>query len=314
MIICVNSHPFGECGSKPKILLRDSGFIVKYNPFKKKLTEEDIIAVSKEAHGIIAGTEPYTKKALAEFKNLKVISRVGAGFDSVDLDYCRKHGITVTYTPGAPTQGVAEFTLGFIIGLLRNSFSARDKLKSGVWEKQIGTLVSENIIGILGVGRIGKKVIELLAPFNPTIYGCDIKPDYDFGRKYNINWVSHADLYESCSLVSIHIPLNEMNQHFISDNEIALMKNGIYLINTARGKIVDELAILRGLDSGKIKKFAADVFEKEPYSGPLINHPDVICTPHIAAAAYKTRFLMELGATEDCIRVLSEQAPLNMIS
>jgi len=120
-------------------------------------------------------------------------------------------------------------------------------------------------------------------------------------------------LYESCSLISIHIPLNKMNHHFISDNEINVMKNGIYLINTARGSIVDEVAILRGMDSGKIRKFATDVFEKEPYIGPLVNHPDVICTPHIAAAAYKCRFDMELGATIDCIRVLSKQTPLSLV-
>jgi len=314
MIIQVSAHPFGECGSKPKMILEDSSFAIKYNPFKRRLTEQDIPILCKDASGIVAGTEPYTKDVLKQCTNLKVISRVGVGYDSVDLDYCNSNNIIVTYTPDAPSPGVAELTVANILNLARSIVVANNNTKGKNWKRIIGTLLEENIIGILGVGRIGKRVIKLLQPFNPVIYACDLQPDLEFGKQYNVNWVSHEDLFESCDIISVHVPLNEMNRDLVSFDELNQMKKGSYLINTSRGPIVNEQAVLQAIQSDKLAGFAADVFTSEPYSGKLIEYPNVILTPHIGASTYKTRFLMELGAAMDCVRVLSGQSPLNPIN
>jgi len=313
MLIAVNTYPFGECGSKPRYLLQKSGHQIRFSPWANRLKPEEVLPSSLNASGIIAGTEPYTREILEQCKNLKVLARVGVGFDSVDLAACRELGITATYTPDAPSLGVAELTIGLMLDLLRGITRSHIDVSNGLWNRGIGTLVGENVIGVLGVGRIGKHVVSLLSQFHPAaILGCDISPNYSFGGEYGIEWVGRQELFHRANLVTIHVPLNPATIGLVDISELSHMNCG-YLINTARGPIVNEHDLIYALDYGLLAGYAADVFCQEPYTGPLVGRKRVILTAHIAASARRTRFLMELGATEDCLAVLNGEQPRNPI-
>ncbi len=309
MKIAIATSPFGKCGREPLDRLEKAKIALVHNPFDRRLKPGEVENFIADAAGVIAGTEPYTPETLRKAKNLKVISRVGIGLDSVDMKYCRNNGIIVTYTPDAPSQAVAELTVAEMLNLARHIYKADRSVREGVWNRFMGRLMHELTIGIIGVGRIGTKVIHLLERFEPCILANDTSPDV-YGKPLpNTKWCSADDLLRSSDLVSLHIPLNSHNYHYLTRERIAIMKTDAFFVNTSRGKVVDEKALTDALLQGHLGGAALDVFEKEPYEGPLAKLDNVILTTHIGASARAARFLMELGAAEDCIRVLKGEKP-----
>jgi len=308
--ILIATFPFGKTGIKPLEILKSSKWDIIQNPFGRRLKANEVGELIKDIDAIIAGTEPYPKEILQNSK-LKVISRVGIGLDNIPLQACKSLGIAVTYTPDAPSQGVAELTIGNILNLCRQILTSDHSVRESAWNRYMGALVSEMTIGIVGVGRIGKKVIELLQPFKPEILGCDLVPDYDFGKKYNIEWVDKEEIFGKSDLISLHIPYNKQNHHYLDRKTISQMKTGSFVINTSRGPILHELALVDALSQKHLGGAALDVFVKEPYEGVLCRFENVVLTAHIGASARACRYLMELGAAEDCIRVLNGEKPLH---
>jgi D-3-phosphoglycerate dehydrogenase len=306
--IFIATYPFGKSGIKPVEILENSGYELIFNPLGRRLKREEVDDFIQDVDAVIAGTEPYPEEILEKTK-LKVISRVGIGLDNVPLKFCQKQGITVTYTPDAPSQAVAELTVANIINLCRHILASDHSVREGAWNRYMGYLLEEMTIGIIGIGRIGKRVCKLLQPFQPNIVACDIKPDQRFFDEYNLKRVSKEELLKESDIVSLHIPYNEKNHHFIDRRSLAIMKTGSSIINTSRGGIVDDQALLDALLQKHLAGAALDVFSTEPYEGPLNQMENVIMTAHMGASARKSRFLMELGAAEDCIRVLMGKAP-----
>ena len=238
-----------------------------------------------------------------------MISRVGIGLDSVELEYCRDRGIAVTYTPEAPSDGVAELALANILNLLRHIHASDRSVREGAWNRLMGRLVREITVGIIGVGRIGTRVIKLLEPFKPRILATDTDPNV-CGRKLpNAEWCGPDELLTNADLITLHIPLNEDNRHFINRQRIGVMQTGTLLINTSRGPVVDEAALTDALLQRHLGGAALDVFEKEPYEGLLTGMDNVVLTAHLGSSANESRYRMELGAAEDCIRVLQGKRP-----
>jgi len=312
-IVQVTTHPFGRCGDEPRLVLERNGWTVRYNPHGRRLKAGEVAELVADAHGVVAGTEPYTREVIEAARDLRVIARVGVGIDNVDFEACRERSVTVTYTPEAPADGVAELTVAHILNLLRRVHDSDRSVREGAWNRYLGFLVREVKIGVLGVGRIGKRVIRLLQPFQPRLYGCDLEPDVEFGRQYGLTWLSRAELFQTCDLVTVHVPMNERNRHLVSYPELQSMRRGSFLVNTSRGPVVDEKALVEALSWKYLGGAALDVFETEPYEGPLTRFDNVVLTAHMGASARRSRYLMELGAAQDCARVLSGQAPLNAV-
>ena len=312
--IFIATYPFGQCGDKPIKLLEETGWEIKHNPLGRRLKENEVKNMIRYCDGVIAGTEPYTKDTIEKCKKLKVISRVGVGLDNVDFDACLRQGIILTYTPEAPADGVADLTIAQIINLLRGIIISDNLIRKGQWKRTIGKLVKEVKIGILGVGRIGKRVVNRLVPFSSEIYACDINPDCNFGKEKGIIWVNKKELFKICDLVSVHIPMNKKNYHCVGNKELSSMKQGSFIVNTSRGPILDEKVLISLLYNKFLGGAALDVFENEPDVGPLSKFDNVILTAHIGASAHESRYLMELGATEDCIRSLNGENPLNKVT
>jgi len=283
-------------------LLNKAQIEVKLNPFATRLTEDQAIdLLGTNTIGLIAGLEPLTEKVLTSAKSLKVIARVGTGLDSVDLVAAKKLGITVLNTPDAPTQAVAELTLGHILGLLRNIPMADRQIRNGVWKGLMGSLLQTKTVGIIGFGRIGKRVAALLSAFGAKVI---ISDELTTSTEY-LN-VGLDELCAKSDVITLHLPYNDLTHHLINEKQLNLMKKGSYFVNISRGGLVDEDALLAALKSGRIAGAALDCFEHEPYDGELRNFDNVQITAHMGSYARETRDLMEREASQLLVDAFKE--------
>jgi len=310
--ILISSRSFGKVNSEAVNLLKKEGFKVIVNEEGKKLTENKILKIidNNNIVGIIAGTEKISKKIIDSAKDLSVISRYGVGLDNVDLKYAEKKNILVFNTPEAPSISVAELTLTMILNLIKKINKLDKKLKDGNWHPELGYLLSNKTIGILGLGRIGKKLVEFLFPFNVNILVYDTKPDNLFISKWNLKKVSFERLIKESDVISLHLPLSEKTKYLIDKKELSMMKKNAILINTSRGGIVNEEALYNSLKNDQIYGAAIDAFENEPDIGKLKNIDNIILTPHIGTFTVETRKDMEIESVNNLIGGLKKRGIL----
>ncbi len=302
--ILIAPSSFGECGNEPIAKLLQENFDLIYNPFGRKLTESEVIELAKDCVGIISGLEILNSNVLDQLPNLKCISRVGVGVDNIDIDYANNKNIKVLNTPDGPTRAVAELTIGLIFSLLRRIPHADSNMKNKIWKKETGNLIYKKKIGIIGLGRIGRMVAEMFRALGNTVVGYDIYPDQSWAEKYNVEFLELRKLLEVSDIVTIHVPGSNNKKPIITHAELDYCKNTSFLINLSRGGIIDETALFEALKTGKIKAAAIDVFENEPYDGPLITLDNVVLTPHIGSYASEGKLKMELESVENLINAL----------
>jgi D-3-phosphoglycerate dehydrogenase / 2-oxoglutarate reductase len=312
--ILITTVPFGENNRLPIELLESSNFDFTFNPLGRKLTAAEVCELAEGYSAIIAGTEPITSEAIARGSGLEIISRVGIGLDSVDLLAAKGNGVQVSYTPDAPAPAVAELTIGMAISLLRGIHIANIGLHEGEWRRHFGRRIPEVTIGVIGCGRIGGRVLRRLRGFgSPRILVNDLSPNPDIAPDLKIEWVDKQTIYKEADLISIHVPLTSQTRHMISEAEFAMMKKDALLINAARGGIVDEKALFEALTTGMIAGAGVDVFEDEPYAGPLSEVKNCLLTCHMGSMSQDCRARMEIEATEEVIRVLEGESPLSSV-
>jgi D-3-phosphoglycerate dehydrogenase / 2-oxoglutarate reductase len=280
------------------------------NPYKRKLTESELSGLLQKEKpiGLIAGTEPITAKVLNESAEyLRVVSRVGVGWDNVDHKAAKSIGIKIYRTPDATTQTVAELTLGLILSLLREINQMDNELKAGLWKKRMGSLLQDKKVGIIGFGRIGRRLAQLLVPFKVKIRYYDIIKieDNHTGKKMSLD-----NLLAESDIVTLHVSVSGNNDAIMNEKELMLMKKGSWLVNASRGGVVDEIALYDALSSGHLSGAAIDVFESEPYTGPLTSLSNVILTPHIGSYASEARVRMETESVDNLIEGLEYTADL----
>jgi len=296
----------GQVGSEPFDLLKEHGYEVLNNPYGRRLTEDEVIDLASDCIGIVAGVEPLTSRVMDALPNLKCISRVGVGMDSVDIDYANKKGITVVNTPNGPTRGVAELTLALSLSLLRKVPQAHMDLKSRKWKKQIGNLIINKTIGIVGLGRIGKMTAELFRGLGNPVIGFDIYPDEAWAKKTGVKYFNLEETLSNADIVTLHVPGNNDKTPMIGEKEINQMKNGAFLINVSRGGVVDEDVLYEALTNGKLTGAAVDVFSDEPYDGKLCDLENIILTPHLGSYAKEGKLQMEIDAVNNLISELKK--------
>lgn len=304
MNILIATSTFGEFASKPVNLLKSLGYNIIFNEDNRKLTEHEIRDLLGNVDGVIAGTEPYTKSVIDHAKELKVISRLGVGLDNIDLECAKEKNIEVCKTQTTPAPAVAELTLGLILDLLRKISFQSNQMKMGIWKKNMGSLLAGKTLGIIGLGTIGKKLVELTQGFGLTYFATDINQDSEFSQQNNVEYCDLENLLERSDVVSIHLALSPDAHSLIDYSAIQKMKSEAIIINTSRGEVIDESSLVRALDEKLIAGAGLDVFQEEPYSGTLLNYDNVITTPHIGAYAKEIRIQMELEAAENLIKGL----------
>ncbi len=303
--ILTTTSSFGTSDSAPIEEMQRLNLNVVTNPLGRKLTEKEVQALLEEHQpiGMVAGVEPLTESVLQSASALKVISRCGIGMDSVDLAAAKKLGITVMNTPDAPTIPVAELTMGMILGLLRQIHITDACIREGRWERPMGNLLYGKTVGIIGCGRIGSRLARNLQGFDCTVIGTDIASP----KNTDIHLVDLNQLLVASDIISLHLPYSAQTHHFINSERLALMKKGSFLINAARGDLVDEVALLKCLNKRHLAGAALDCFEQEPYQGPLRKLKNVLLTAHIGSYAREGRILMETQAVWNLIQGLKKQ-------
>lgn len=259
-----------EVINKPKI---------SFEELKNEVVDCDVL--------IVRSRTKVTKDIIDAGKKLKVIARAGAGIDNIDVDYAERKGIKVVCAAEAVANAVAELTVGLILSMARQIPRADRAMKEGKWIKNEieGWELRGKTIGIIGCGRIGQRVAQLAKAFGMSILISDVNcPPDTLIREVNANLVPLEELIRRSDIITVHVPLTTQTYHMIGKNEINLMKDGVYIINTSRGSVVDENALFEALKAGKVAGAALDVYEREPpedYS--IIKLPNVVCTPHIGA-------------------------------
>lgn len=303
MKIFISTSTFAQFDKRPLEILKEQGFEAELNPFHRTMTPKEILTKASGANGLIAGTEKLDAQVLEQMKSLKVISRCGSGLDSVDLQATQRLGIKIYNTADAVVLPVVELTIGLMIALLRKIPLLDRKMHQGAWEKLMGNVLGGKRVGILGLGRIGRPLVNYLKIFQVELYYFDlVKQDNLEG----ITYLSLEQLLKTVDILTIHVPLTPETKNLLDAKKLSLMKKTSYLINCARGEVVDEGALYQRLKEGSLAGAALDVFKEEPYKGLLRELDNVILTPHIGTLTQESRKEMELESVKNLIRGFEE--------
>ncbi len=304
--IAVALSTFAEYDRTPLELLKNFDCVM--NETGKRLNREEVVALCRGCEGVVAGIEPYDAYVLERLPELRFISRCGVGLDTIDLKKAGARGIRVFNTPDAVIQPVAELTIGMTFDLLRKLSFHTAMLRNKTWKKIAGSMLQGRSVGVLGLGRIGRRVAELFVKLDARVYGADLFPDARWAAAHAVSIVSVDDILKTCDIVTIHLASDTENPFCLGREQFAMMKMGSVLINTARGKFIDEDALYESLRSGHLAGAALDVFREEPYSGRLCELDTVVLTPHVATLTAESRAAMELEAVRNLIRGFRESA------
>jgi len=309
--VLVTATSFGKNDPTLRAYLESQVGEVIYNRTGKPLNPAQLADLLPGIDGFIAGLDSITAEALQAADRLQVISRYGVGVDNVDLEYTRKENIIVTNTPGSNSVSVAELALGLMLALIRQIPQAVQATRAGEWPRINGLTLEGKTVGIVGFGSIGRQLGRRLNGFNCRILAYDPFPDLPFASEFGIHFATLDEVLHQSDIISLHLPLSSSTQGLVNENFLNQMKPGAMLINTARGDIVDETALLNALQSGHLGGAGLDVFCQQPPdpSNPLLSLPNVLVTPHMGAHTDGATNAMGWMSLRDCLAVLRGEAP-----
>lgn len=304
--IVISTSTFDVAGNRSLETVTERGVDIVTNPHGRKLTEAEIIdLLDADTIGLIAGVEPLTDAVFASAPGLRVISRCGTGVDNIDKIAAQKHGIRIRRTPDAPSGAVAELTVALMLTALRHLTLVDRRLRDGDWHRPRGRLLNGQRVGIVGMGRIGTRVAELCRAFGASVITTDPLLDW---LPEGLELVPLEELLTRASIVSLHAPLSRKTVGIINDDTLSRMRKDAILVNTARAGLVDEAALLQALTQGRIAAAALDVYQQEPYQGPLAGLDNVVLSPHIGSNTAESRQRMEIEAIDNLLDALGWQA------
>lgn len=262
-----------------------------------RLKGDELVDFFSDADAAIVGLEPITADFLDKLPRLRMIAKYGVGLDNIDLDACKERNVNIGWTGGVNKRSVAEMAIGFMLALSRNLYSTSNQLKQLNWNKNGGFQLTGKTIGIIGLGHIGKELVTLLKPFNCRILVNDIIDQTNYVRVNNLESVTKDELYSESDIISLHTPLTKETSNLINKFVFKQMKHSAFLINTARGGIVNEIDLIQALQTNTIAGAALDVFETEPpVNKELLTLPNLICTPHTGGNANEAVVAMGMSA------------------
>lgn len=303
-------HQAGLVCEDARQMLLDAGFELVCNETGARLSREDQKAMIEDAFAVIAGTEKYDADMLSAAKNLKVIIRFGVGTDNFDLKAMREKGVSLGVI--ANHNSVAEFALTLMLGAVKNLPKFDATVREGAWTRYPMRELSHKTVGIVGFGRIGRRLAELLKGFNVTLLVYDPYIDPAAVSQLGATLVPLDELLKQSDFVSLHLPATEQTHHLINARTLALMKPGAYLVNTSRGALVDEQALFDALTAGRISGAALDVYEMEPVQkgNPLFDLDNIVLAPHVSAMSYETNYNAGITCAQSIIQVYQGGKPV----
>ena len=297
-------------------VLRSAGYELVFPKRNAQMTEAELLDVLPGCIASLAGSEPYTPRVLelAAPAGLRIIARAGVGYDGVNVEAATAHGIAVAIAPGTNQDAVAEHTFMLILALARNLITQHTLTRAGQWPRRANQPIRGRTLGVVGFGRIGKAVALRGHAFGMKVVAYDPYCDAEFAAKYNIPMLSVEDLLRESDVVTLHLPMMSGTKHLINRQTLALMKPTAYLINTARGGVVNEPDLYDALLNKRIAGAGLDVFDEEPPGdNPLLTLDNVVLTAHTAGVDVQSRDDMARKAAETIVRALSGDWPAECI-
>jgi D-3-phosphoglycerate dehydrogenase len=284
-------------------------------------TEETLEQHIDEADGLITrGSIKITRELMKSNPRLKVVGVHGIGYDHVDIPAAKEYRKIVCNTPDALTVTVAEMAMALTLALLRNVAAADKAVRKGEWSRKYSDLIGVELagkkVGIIGLGRIGTATAKRMKAFDAEVLYWSRTRKLDAEKEYGIHWRELDDLLRETDIISLHIPATAETRHLIGAPQIESMKKGVFIVNTARGKVIDEEALVKALQSGKVKAAALDVFENEPLptDSPLCGMDNVILTPHLAASNVAGMQRMAVQVAEGVLLSIQGMEPANRVA
>jgi lactate dehydrogenase-like 2-hydroxyacid dehydrogenase len=295
--------------------------VLRHNPEDRRLSPAELGGHLRDADGLVCLlTDTIGDDVLAQAPRLKVVANVAVGYNNVDVAAATRRGIVVTNTPGVLTETTADFTWALLLAAARRVPEADAYTRAGRFTEWgllllLGHDVSGKTLGILGLGRIGKAVARRAQGFAMRLLYHDAVRDEAAERELGVQWSDKATVLREADFVTLHVPLLPETRHYVGEAELRLMKPSAYLVNAARGPVVDEAALVRALKQGWIAGAGLDVYEEEPAVHPgLFECPTAVLAPHIASASRETRLRMATMAVENCLAVLDGRRPANPVN
>jgi len=307
--LLVLARTFGKYSNEPLALLQNNGFEIE----RREKVDADGL---KGFEAIVVGVQRITREMLQN-SSVKIIAKHGVGVDNIDLEAATELGIPVTVTPNANAVSVAELTIGFIFALSKKLIDLHNNLyQKRQFVSNVGLELHGKILGIVGFGSIGKEVAKRALCLGMRVLVYDPYVEESNLRELGVEKTELDELLRQSDFVSLHVPLNESTRHLIDREKISLMKRTAYLINTARGGVVDEKALAEALKSGQIAGAALDVFDVEPLpaDSPFFDCPNVIMTPHVGAHTYEAILRMNMMAAESILDFFNGKIPKHVVN
>lgn len=316
--ILIGSRSFGQFVPIGRDLLTQGGFRLRWvGPEEHPLDTAKLkaLVLTEAPTAIITGTEPLTRDVLSAAQGLRLVVKHGVGVDNIDLGAATDLGVLVANAPNTNTEAVAELTIGMMLALLRGIYQSAHSARSGGWERVVGHELGLMTVGVVGTGRIGAQVIRRLFGFGCQILANDVVKNDELASRYAVRYVELEELLAAADIVTLHVPLNKETRGMIGSRELALMKRDAFLINTARGELVDEEALYAHLKGGRLAGAALDVFATEPpRASPLLKLDNVLATTHIGGYTYEAMERMDRMVAETILAVFAGERPANILN
>jgi len=295
--------------------LREAGCEIVTRYWHDKRDEAEMLTLVPGVDAAIVSIDPFTPRVLAAADRLKVISRTGIGYDAVDVPAATERGIVVTTTPGANETAVADYTWALLLALSRRVLANERNVRQGKWTRVAGDDPTGKTIGIVGLGTIGKKVARRASGFEMRILAYDVIKDEAWAAANDVTYVDLDDLLARADYVTVHVPLLPSTRGLINKDRLRRMKRSAYIINTARGGVIDETALYEALSERWIAGAALDVFQQEPpWGSPLLTLDNLLVAPHVAGNSNQAQEKVIALACENALRVLQGEPPLHAVN
>lgn len=312
----ITSRSFRNTPGRHWDILRGANIEMVDSGVSRVLTEDEMVVKMADMDGAILGVDPVTDRVIANARNLKAISRQGVGVDSVDLAACTAQGIIVTNTPGTSTRSVAELTLSLMLALLRHVPQLNYQVKAGTWSRILGHELTGKTVGLIGFGRIAQALARMLRGFDvELLYYDPCRPPQEVEEALGAQFLPLEELLSRADVISMHAMLTDETRHLINTETLALMQPTAVLVNTARGGLVDEVALAKALENGDLAGAASDVFDPEPPVGsPLLNLDNFNATAHCGAYTAEANARVALAAAQNLADALMGKHPRSTVN
>lgn len=303
------------CG-KAKKLLEDNGFEVIENKYGRPYTFDELKPIVPGVDAVIAGVDSWDEKVFCIAPKLKIIARFGVGVDNIDVKAAETHGILVTNAKGENATSVADQAVAFILSMLRNIPHLNTSIRTGAWERFVGHNLDGKEIGLLGFGFIAQQVAKRLSGFDVKIRAYDKYPNQEAAQMLHVEMCSLENVLTKSDIVSLHLPNLPETRHIMNEKTFSMMKDGSYFLNTARGVLVDEKALVKALQSHKLTMAAADVYEEEPVKkeNPLLKLENFIGTPHTCGDTFETYYNISQTTAKAVLDCFAGKTPVNLLN